>query len=72
MAEKVFKFDLELDRELIEIYDKTLEMHSALHDIVNYLRDKVKYSELSTEERKIYEQVKTDIHELLIANEINI
>ena len=72
MADKIFKFDLELDRELIEIYDKTMEMNSAIHDILDYLRNKLKYSELNAEDKKIYEQIKTDIYKILNDNEINL
>ena len=54
----VYKFNVPEDSDYLEIYQKAENMHSALFDIVNYLRNQYKYySENPPNIEEIYKSV---------------
>lgn len=68
----ILEFNRPEDNEDIEIHMNAVKYYCALTDFSNYLRSKLKYAELSEEEAKILEEVRTKFFEIQNDNEINI
>lgn len=47
-----------------EVYLAGPELHGIVYEFENYLRTKLKYEEISSKERDIFEQVKTKWFEI--------
>jgi hypothetical protein len=67
----ILKFNLPEEQEEFDIANKGWKFRSVLLEYDNYLRDKIKYDEQLTDEQyKIYEEVRTKLWEIL--NEDNL
>lgn len=57
-------FDLPEEQEEMRLALKGVDYKIALEDMDNYLRHKLKYEELTSEQSKIYEEVRRKFHEI--------
>jgi ClpP class serine protease len=55
-------FDLPEEQEEYEIYQNAMKLHCAADAFSIYLRKKMKYSELTPTERKVFEEVQNEFY----------
>jgi len=72
MAKKIYEFDLEADVEMIEIYDRALQMKIALNEMYKYLREELKYKDPSKERSDILIEIRQKFLDILSDNDISI
>ena len=70
MPKAVLTFDLPNEREEFDLAIKGVDYMCVLTDYGNWLRSKLKYSELSEQEVTIYEEARTQLYKF--ANERDI
>jgi hypothetical protein len=57
---QIIEFELPKDKEDLEICLSYSKMHNALWEFKDYLRSKIKYDDLTQEERDIYEKIREE------------
>jgi dsDNA-binding SOS-regulon protein len=65
------KFNLPQESEEYRLHNASSDMYSFIFDFANHIREKLKHSDLTLEESKIYEEIKDKYWELLKDNEID-
>lgn len=65
MSEITWKFDLSEEGDEFQEAFNGSTYHGILIDFAQYLRDQMKYEELSDQEYEIYEKIKEKFYELL-------
>jgi hypothetical protein len=68
----MFKFKLPQEQEECKIFENAQNMYCFVCDFSNFLREKLKYGNLTEDESRIYEILSNKFWELLNENEINI
>ena len=63
--EAILKFNLPEDKEQLQVATKAENLFLTLWDLNNYLRDKIKYSDISPAFTEIYEDVRTELFKIM-------
>lgn len=60
----IFEFSKPEDNEDLAIHMKAVDYHIVIYEMDNYLRQKLKYEEISDQQAEIYEEVRSKLNEL--------
>lgn len=71
MPKATISFSLPEEKEEYETTMKAVSYACALEDFRNYLRSRLKYEELTEEQSKTLDEVRTKFFEILADNEIS-
>jgi hypothetical protein len=66
----VLEFQLPEEQEAFDMAVRSSAYYLALLDLSNFLRQKVKYSNLTNDERKAYEAIRAEFFAILSDNDI--
>jgi hypothetical protein len=69
--QSILKFNLPEDNEEFQMSINGHKYHCAINDILQHLRDKIKYSDLNENELKVYEDIRIKIFEILDEYNLN-
>jgi hypothetical protein len=58
------KFNLPEEKEEFEIYFKAFRYYNIIIRVREYLRNKIKYENLSSKEQAIYEKIRKDFYNI--------
>ena len=72
MPQAMIVFKLPEENAEYKITNKAMDTYRVLCDIKKFLRDKIKYGELTEEQYKVYDEMRTAFHEMLEDNDINL
>lgn len=67
----IFEFNKPEDNEDLAIHMKAIEYHIVIYELDNYLREKLKYEELTEEQNKLVSEIRNKLTELRNENGIN-
>ena len=70
----ILEFDLSEDTEEYRMHTQTLAMYSALHEMQQFLRQKIKYADddVSDDALNAYEECRDFLSQLLVDNQVNL
>jgi len=66
----ILKFDLPEEREEFELASNAVNYSIVLSDIDNYLRSKIKHTDLTDEQYKVYEEIREQLWNYINENGI--
>jgi hypothetical protein len=68
----ILEFNLPDDEDMFRLANNGASAHFALAEIKEYLRQKIKYSELTEEQYNIYEDLRDAVCKIIEDNELSI
>lgn len=68
----VLEFNLPEDQDDFDTAINGWKYRSIIWDINNFLRSKLKYNELSSEQREVYDKIRTELWNLINEHKIDI
>jgi hypothetical protein len=73
-VEITWKFDPDdsEDADTLETYRKATDYRSALCDLSNAIREKIKYANLTEEERKVWEEIRGAFFDIISKYDIDL
>lgn len=72
MPKHIIEFQIPEEKAELEITLQAPGMHSVIHDLDNWLRDKIKHGEMTQDARGVFEDVRTELHRILEDNGVNL
>ena len=72
MPKAILQFNLPEERHEFEVASNGQNYLSALHDLDNYLRSKLKYEELPDQVREALQSTRDELHVILLDNGVEI
>lgn len=65
MPKGILEFNLDTESDAFLIASRAQDYKIALQDILNHLRDKLKYDTISEVEHQVYTEVQEELHSIL-------